>query len=798
MGKKLQKNLLQCFRYYFICIATVKSLHLHVHFRLLCQTPIIEKPWLNRNEKVTCENCGTQTTKLNLTCHKKRGSAGTLYCTHCPNFSTKSQNDLNYHIAGKHSAPKLDVTFKCKLCFQELPGFYALRQHRNTQHGMQIGLRTRDVDVEHIVGDVEDHSLRKGLRSCQHFLVESEHERARHKVFNYAVETLNETVVNEKLDHFFDNWKCAAKAYLVFGFILKNKEDGGFRYFYAHENNTLLDRSKLVCTRDDLANLKDFLNKTDVIESCSRERMNTKWSFYKLTNLTVFAALLKDVPMWCKNAVLSEPLLRNGTINCLTYEENSRQPYNDNQCLFRSLALHLHGTQRLEEETSKLITLFINKIDGLSPIQFQGVHMNDIPTVEDLLTLKILLNDIDIVNRNIVGEVARRILQKNENTVRLLRYDNHICYVNNINAVFQSFRCPNCYTFFNRTINLERHLTTCSERVKKLYPRNVYQIREALFDKLDSFGIKYTSEQKFLKNLGIFDFGSICVQEETFKDTITTTWMGKHVPISVSISSNLVEEPVFICKSDLYHPVASFIGALKNVASQSKAKKKNLFLDIETTIKIKLGSILEKLTKRHKRRESARFDMSQDDCDNKICASTQFLHIQKNQLTDLQDSLERYCNVSPVIGFNSAKYDLKLIKSYLLLILVNERDIEPTVIKKANQFIPFKFGDIQLLDILNFLGGATSLDSFMKAYKKFRNKRIFPLRMVWSPRQNAEYRTSPYDAFYSKLWNCNALEAEYTDYVNLLKSGLTTEQAVVKFKLSKTPPAGIESYQYLH
>ena len=126
--------------------------------------------------------------------------------------------------------------------------------------------------------------------------------------------------------------------------------------------------------------------------------MNTKWKFYKLTNLTVFAALLKKVPMGCKKAVLPEPLLKNHTINCLTFEENTRQPYNNNLCLFRALALHLHGNQRLEEETSKLSILFINKMDGLSPNQFQGVHMNDIQTVEDLLALNILLYDIDIVD----------------------------------------------------------------------------------------------------------------------------------------------------------------------------------------------------------------------------------------------------------------------------------------------------------------------------------------------------------------------------------------------------------------
>ena len=179
----------------------------------------------------------------------------------CPTFSTKSQNDLNYHIAKKHSDPKKDITFRCKLCYQEYPGFYVLHQQRNTQHTMQIGSGARDVNLEHIVGDVEYHRLREELRSCQHFLVGSELERPRHKVFNYAVETLNETIVNEKLDHFLNKLKCAAKVILAFGFILKKKEDGGSRYFYAHEYNTLLDRSKHVCTHDDLAKLKDLLNK---------------------------------------------------------------------------------------------------------------------------------------------------------------------------------------------------------------------------------------------------------------------------------------------------------------------------------------------------------------------------------------------------------------------------------------------------------------------------------------------------------------------------------------------------------
>ena len=190
---------------------------------------------------------------------------------------------------------------------------------------------------------------------------------------------------------------------------------------------------------------------------------------------------------------------------------------------------------------------------------------------------------------------------------------------------------------------------------------------------------------------------------------------------------------------------------------------KNLFRDIETTIKIKLGNILEKRTPRHNRLEHARFDMSQDDCDNEFGAPIQFLQIQKKQLIDLQESLERYCTVLLVLAFDSAKYDLDLIKSYLLPILVNERDLGSTVIKKANQFSSFKFGDIQLLDVMNFPGGATSLHSSLKAYKTSETKGFFPYEWFDHPDKLQNTELPPYDAFYSKLRSCNPLEAKYTD-----------------------------------
>ena len=183
-------------------------------------------PSLNRYEKVTFENCGTQTTKLNLARHKKRCSSGTLYFTQCPNFSTKSQNDLNYHIAKKHSPPKPDITFECKLCYRKLPGPYVLRQHKNTQHGAQKGFRSSNIDVEDIVGDVDDQSLRKELEYCKDFLTDTERENGRHRVFNFAMSSFDMSLLNDKLDYVFKTLKCAAKVNLEIGFVQKSFEDG--------------------------------------------------------------------------------------------------------------------------------------------------------------------------------------------------------------------------------------------------------------------------------------------------------------------------------------------------------------------------------------------------------------------------------------------------------------------------------------------------------------------------------------------------------------------------------------------
>ena len=287
-----------------------------------------------------------------------------------------------------------------------------------------MGLGASKIDVEDIVGD--DHSLRGELESCKYFLTDTEVENGRHRVFNFATLSFYMSLFNDKVHYVFKELKCAANVNLACGFVLKNFEDGMSRYFYSHENNTLMEWSKPVCTQADMTDLKDRMQKMDIVDICTRERSNTKWKIYKRTNVTIFASLLKDVRMGCKDTVLLYPLLKNCNVNCLTFERITLQPYNDNLCLFRALALPLHGNKKPEEETSKIFKHFLNISEDGDLSKFEGVHTTNIPKVEDLLHLNLFLYDIDLVDGEVIGELARRSIQTFEKSVKI--YDTTITF----------------------------------------------------------------------------------------------------------------------------------------------------------------------------------------------------------------------------------------------------------------------------------------------------------------------------------------------------------------------------------
>ena len=102
-------------------------------------------------------------------------------------------------------------------------------------------ISTTKAASDNILNEVDDANLKEELRSRQNFFVDCQLERARRQVFNYAIENVNSSIVDEKLENFLNNSKFTPKINLAFAFNLEITEDIGFRKVFAHKSKTRLD-----------------------------------------------------------------------------------------------------------------------------------------------------------------------------------------------------------------------------------------------------------------------------------------------------------------------------------------------------------------------------------------------------------------------------------------------------------------------------------------------------------------------------------------------------------------------------
>ena len=92
---------------------------------------------------------------------------------------------------------------------------------------------------------------------------------AEHTITRNAMRNLNATTISEKLVHVINNVKCATGKKFIFRLLQfeKYRNSNVQMILFAHENKTMLQLSKIVCTRDNLKKLKDTLKKPDAFES---------------------------------------------------------------------------------------------------------------------------------------------------------------------------------------------------------------------------------------------------------------------------------------------------------------------------------------------------------------------------------------------------------------------------------------------------------------------------------------------------------------------------------------------------
>ena len=202
--------------------------------------------------------------------------------------------------------------------------------------------------------------------------------------YDYRLTTLDTTVLEPSLRNVFQEQTNAFKINLSYGFVLRNKNTGQYKYYHPSCNccGRYLDEPSLVTNSKDFDKFLERIRETDVLQWAINQRPDSAWVCELVTNVTYFVNRIIDHPIGCVGMTdLPMYIKRNKAVIALEKEPVHAKRYNDNLCLFRCLALH-RGCERrrLEPAVETLYATYAQ--DGVPMAAFAGVTMDDLYRVE--------------------------------------------------------------------------------------------------------------------------------------------------------------------------------------------------------------------------------------------------------------------------------------------------------------------------------------------------------------------------------------------------------------------------------
>ena len=261
-------------------------------------------------------------------------------------------------------------------------------------------------------------------------------------------------------------------------------------------------------------------------------------------------------------------------------------------------------------------------------------------------------------------------------------YENHFSFINNFSTYAKRFQCEQCKRTFTDARNLNRHRKTYSTEIEEVYISGKFKTNETIFERLYRvMGINVAEEDRYYKFVSVYDYEAIQVPDQ---QTVRGREMHfVHVPATFSICSNIPDH------TDPQHVVSG--GNPQALVD----KMVELQLEQQETASAIMRDKFEEIFNVLDEKLTALENLKSEEGKNKY-----------NEIKTLKCGLERYCDQLPVIGFNSQRYDLPLIKRYLPYSLQKLDTLPEMVIRKDNSYMA------KYLDLTNYLAAGTSLASF--------------------------------------------------------------------------------------
>ena len=334
----------------------------------------------------------------------------------------------------------------------------------------------------------------------------------------------------------------------------------------------------------------------------------------------------------------------------------------------------------------------------------------------------------------------------------------------------------------DRAWKWKRHQGSCANATQYEFPGGFHKRTPTIFDRLKDFDIVVDIEQQQYPWFIVYDFEALLSPvNEKDQPTAQLRWMRRHEPISVSVASNVdgYETAKCFVNPDSKLLIKEMMKYMASIADRvrinAESKWSSAISDVEDLIE-KYETMLEKESNRKKRKTKTKNPKTSRKEQlgewegiteqEKQLLKEEWEHTLK-KLYSLLGSLYHYCRQVPVLGFNSARYDLNLVKSHLIPWLradvdpeEGEESVDINVIKKGSAYTQIGARRFKFLDISNYLAGGVSYSAFLKAYKIEEAKSYFPYEWFDDVSKLDFPHLPPYESFYSELKQKNVLEVQ--------------------------------------
>ena len=393
--------------------------------------------------------------------------------------------------------------------------------------------------------------------------------------------------------------------------------------------------------------------------------------------------------------------------------------------------------------------------------KFCGVKLKELIDLEHLYEVNIFVysleptkpdgkegeEDIEEKEEDFAPEIAAQLVHRSlchyPSTLYLNLYQNHFSYIKDLKKYAKSYSCSRCGTSWKHVGKLNRHERTCEAKVTYQFPGGAYKTPPTIFQLLNDEGLTIPEHLKFFPYRATFDFECMFTPETDLNDTEKLTWNAKHVPLSVSVCSNVpdYDQPkCFVSDGDSKQLVKEMVEYLVKISEQSYDLLRKEFNFLFEAIDQKLQDLQKKSESCEPSRDNKLEDSTQDDegedlmdtddekeeIESETEEDRAFIdddveeqgasfyraldreHEDQSEndheceyhrpednspepkekkvhpLKKLRDSFQQYLQELPVLGFNSGKYDLNAVKEFLFSVLVQNEGAQFTIKRNHN------------------------------------------------------------------------------------------------------------------